>query len=199
MPVDKDFKHLVRQRMAKTGESYTTARMHLRRETKRRPRVLVACPGLAGYAGGKAHLVRLLHVAGYDADALGRTRRIDDAEIAVAAGEYDADAIALLLSGSNMGSLELAATLTMIGPRIVERLEGGEEVHVFAVVEAPQEEADARRLAEAGRGIPVFLMPDAPMVGRGLGAFVDPLTGRALQAWLRMHVEGAPLTSDADT
>ena len=30
MPTDKDFKRLVRARMGKTGESYTTARSHLR-------------------------------------------------------------------------------------------------------------------------------------------------------------------------
>jgi hypothetical protein len=32
MPTDKDFKRLVRGRMQKTGESYTTARAHLRRQ-----------------------------------------------------------------------------------------------------------------------------------------------------------------------
>jgi hypothetical protein len=32
MPTDKDFKRLVRGRMQKTGESYTTARAHLRKE-----------------------------------------------------------------------------------------------------------------------------------------------------------------------
>jgi hypothetical protein len=32
MPTDKDFKRLVRRRMQKTGESYTTARAHLRKE-----------------------------------------------------------------------------------------------------------------------------------------------------------------------
>ncbi|HJW62400.1 MAG TPA: hypothetical protein VJ849_02785, partial [Actinomycetes bacterium] len=30
MPTDKDFKRLVRARMGRTGESYTTARSHLR-------------------------------------------------------------------------------------------------------------------------------------------------------------------------
>ena len=30
MPTDKDLKRLVRARMAKTGEAYTTARAHLR-------------------------------------------------------------------------------------------------------------------------------------------------------------------------
>ena len=30
MPADKDFKRLVRARMGRTGESYTTARSHLR-------------------------------------------------------------------------------------------------------------------------------------------------------------------------
>jgi hypothetical protein len=30
MPTDKDFKRLVRARMGKTGEAYTTARAHLR-------------------------------------------------------------------------------------------------------------------------------------------------------------------------
>jgi hypothetical protein len=32
MPTDKDFKRLIRARMQKTGESYTTARTHLRRQ-----------------------------------------------------------------------------------------------------------------------------------------------------------------------
>jgi hypothetical protein len=32
MPTDKDFKRLVRGRMQKTGESYTTARVHLRKQ-----------------------------------------------------------------------------------------------------------------------------------------------------------------------
>ena len=39
MPTDKDFKRLVRARMGKTGESYTTARSHLRPDPT---------PGLAG-------------------------------------------------------------------------------------------------------------------------------------------------------
>ena len=30
MPTDKDFKRLVRARMGRTGEAYTTARAHLR-------------------------------------------------------------------------------------------------------------------------------------------------------------------------
>lgn len=39
MPTDKDFKRLVRGRMQKTGESYTTARAHLR---KQKPTAAVA-------------------------------------------------------------------------------------------------------------------------------------------------------------
>ena len=47
MPTDKDFKRLVRGRMQKTGESYTTARAHLRKEKS--PRAL-ALPTSADYA-----------------------------------------------------------------------------------------------------------------------------------------------------
>jgi hypothetical protein len=39
MPTDKDFKRMVRGRMQKTGESYTTARAHLR---KQKPTATVA-------------------------------------------------------------------------------------------------------------------------------------------------------------
>jgi hypothetical protein len=46
MPTDKDFKRLVRGRMQKTGESYTAARAHLR---KQKPTVAVA-PAPADYA-----------------------------------------------------------------------------------------------------------------------------------------------------
>ena len=46
MPTDKDFKRLVRGRMQKTGESYTTARAHLR---KQKPTV-AAAPAPAEYA-----------------------------------------------------------------------------------------------------------------------------------------------------
>jgi hypothetical protein len=37
MPTDKDFKRLVRSRMRKTGEAYTTARAHLLRRRPQRP------------------------------------------------------------------------------------------------------------------------------------------------------------------
>lgn len=37
MPANKDFKRLVRGRMRKTGESYTTARMHLLQQASMRP------------------------------------------------------------------------------------------------------------------------------------------------------------------
>ena len=48
MPTDKDFKRLVRGRMQKTGESYTSARAHLR---KQRPTTAVApAPVPADYA-----------------------------------------------------------------------------------------------------------------------------------------------------
>jgi hypothetical protein len=48
MPTDKDFKRLVRGRMQKTGESYTTARAHLR---KRKPTPAVPpAPAPADYA-----------------------------------------------------------------------------------------------------------------------------------------------------
>ncbi|MDX6601881.1 MAG: hypothetical protein QOF13_1083 [Solirubrobacterales bacterium] len=47
MPTDKDFKRLVRGRMQKTGESYTTARAHLR---KQRPTAVAPVPAPADYA-----------------------------------------------------------------------------------------------------------------------------------------------------
>jgi hypothetical protein len=52
MPTDKDFKRLVRGRMQKTGESYTTARAHLRKHKPTAP----AGPAPADYArlGGKS-------------------------------------------------------------------------------------------------------------------------------------------------
>ena len=42
MPTDKDFKRLVRTRMRKTGEAYTTARAHLLRHRPQRPAPAVA-------------------------------------------------------------------------------------------------------------------------------------------------------------
>jgi hypothetical protein len=54
MPTDKDFKRLVRGRMQKTGESYTAARSHLR---KQKPTATVPpAPAAADYAwlGGKS-------------------------------------------------------------------------------------------------------------------------------------------------
>jgi len=47
MPTDKDFKRLVRGRMQKTGESYTTARAHLR---KQKPTAVPIVPAPADYA-----------------------------------------------------------------------------------------------------------------------------------------------------
>jgi hypothetical protein len=57
MPTDKDFKRLVRARMQKTGESYTTARAHLR---KHKPTTAVSpAPAPADYArlAGKSDAV----------------------------------------------------------------------------------------------------------------------------------------------
>lgn len=50
MPANKDFKRLVRARMTKTGESYTTARMHLLTGTPSRARPARAMPAPADYA-----------------------------------------------------------------------------------------------------------------------------------------------------
>ena len=47
MPTDKDFKRLVRRRMQKTGEAYTTARAHLR---KQKPTAVAPSPAPANYA-----------------------------------------------------------------------------------------------------------------------------------------------------
>jgi uncharacterized protein YndB with AHSA1/START domain len=57
MPTDKDFKRLVRARMQKTGESYTTARAHLRKE--RPAAALSSAPAPADYAklGGKSDAI----------------------------------------------------------------------------------------------------------------------------------------------
>jgi hypothetical protein len=46
MPTDKDFKRLVRGRMQKTGESYTAARAHLRKQ----PSTRATAPAAAEYA-----------------------------------------------------------------------------------------------------------------------------------------------------
>jgi hypothetical protein len=46
MPTNKDFKRLVRGRMQKTGESYTTARAHLR---KQKPTAAVVAPARADH------------------------------------------------------------------------------------------------------------------------------------------------------
>jgi hypothetical protein len=57
MPTNKDFKRLVRGRMQKTGEAYTTARAHLR---KQKPAAAVApAPAAADYAklGGKSDTI----------------------------------------------------------------------------------------------------------------------------------------------
>jgi hypothetical protein len=57
MPTNKDFKRLVRGRMEKTGESYTTARAHLR---KQKPAAAVTpAPSPAHYAkvGGKSDAI----------------------------------------------------------------------------------------------------------------------------------------------
>jgi hypothetical protein len=65
MPTDKDFKRLVRARMGRTGESYTTARSHLRPD-----------PGRDGPLQGRhpdtAALTRLLAALGVTDPATGR-------------------------------------------------------------------------------------------------------------------------------
>jgi hypothetical protein len=64
MPTDKDFKRLVRARMGKTGESYTTARSHLRPDGR---------PGhLQGRHPDTAALTRLLAALGVTDPATGR-------------------------------------------------------------------------------------------------------------------------------
>jgi Domain of unknown function (DUF4872)/Butirosin biosynthesis protein H, N-terminal len=67
MPTDKDFKRLVRARMGKTGESYTTARSHLRPD---------GGPGRPGSLQGRhpdtAALTRLLAALGVADPASGR-------------------------------------------------------------------------------------------------------------------------------
>jgi len=50
MPANKDFKRLVRARMPKTSESYTTARMHLLTRTPSRARAARVLPGPDDYA-----------------------------------------------------------------------------------------------------------------------------------------------------
>ncbi|HET8787273.1 MAG TPA: BtrH N-terminal domain-containing protein, partial [Actinomycetes bacterium] len=67
MPTDKDFKRLVRARMGKTGESYTTARSHLR------PDQGPDRPGrLRGRHPDTAALARLLAALGVTDPATGR-------------------------------------------------------------------------------------------------------------------------------
>ncbi len=50
MPTDKDFKRLVRGRMQKTGESYTTARAHLRKQQPTTAAPARPAPAPANYA-----------------------------------------------------------------------------------------------------------------------------------------------------
>jgi hypothetical protein len=59
MPANKDFKRLVRGRMQKTGEAYTTARAHLLRTRSRAPASLPTSPTPADYArlGGKSDAI----------------------------------------------------------------------------------------------------------------------------------------------
>ena len=67
MPTDKDFKRLVRARMGKTGEAYTTARAHLRPDSD------PARPGpLRGRHPDTAALARLLAALGVTDPASGR-------------------------------------------------------------------------------------------------------------------------------
>ena len=69
MPTDKDFKRLVRARMGKTGESYTTARAHLRPGQPGDP----GQPGpLQGRHPDTAALARLLAALGVGDQATGR-------------------------------------------------------------------------------------------------------------------------------
>ena len=74
MPTDKDFKRLVRARMGKTGESYTTARSHLRPDGH---------PGRPGLFRGRhpdtAALTRLLADLGVTDPTGGQPRRGDGA------------------------------------------------------------------------------------------------------------------------
>jgi Domain of unknown function (DUF4872)/Butirosin biosynthesis protein H, N-terminal len=68
MPTDKDFKRLVRARMGKTGESYTTARSHLRPDPE------PDRPGpLRGRHPDTAALTRLLAALGVTDPASGRS------------------------------------------------------------------------------------------------------------------------------
>jgi hypothetical protein len=73
MPTDKDFKRLVRARMGKTGESYTTARAHLR---PHRDPGTPGDPGQSGPLQGRhpdtAALARLLAALGVADPATGR-------------------------------------------------------------------------------------------------------------------------------
>jgi Domain of unknown function (DUF4872)/Butirosin biosynthesis protein H, N-terminal len=80
MPTDKDFKRLVRARMAKTGEAYTTARAHLRPD--RDP----ARPGpLRGRHPDTAALTRLLAALGVT-DPMGRDPLTEAMALGIAGG-----------------------------------------------------------------------------------------------------------------
>jgi len=71
MPTDKDFKRLVRGRMAKTGEAYTTARAHLRPDDPDDPDD--GDPGrLRGRHPDTAALARLLAALGVTDPSSGR-------------------------------------------------------------------------------------------------------------------------------
>jgi hypothetical protein len=73
MPTDKDFKRLVRARMGKTGEAYTTARAHLRPSPDPRPAPDPGRPGpLRGRHPDTAALTRLLAALGVTDPTSGR-------------------------------------------------------------------------------------------------------------------------------
>ena len=71
MPTDKDFKRLVRARMGKTGEAYTTARAHLRPQADIDPDLARPEP-LQGRHPDTAALTRLLAALGVTDPATGR-------------------------------------------------------------------------------------------------------------------------------
>jgi hypothetical protein len=57
VPTDKDFKRLVRGRMQKTGESYTTARAHLRKQQPTRAALSAPHPSEYAWIAGKSDAI----------------------------------------------------------------------------------------------------------------------------------------------
>lgn len=71
MPRNKDFKRLIRSRMRKTGESYTTARAHLSGPARRRPASDQGGPAMYSFQRFSERAKRVLQFAQAEAEGTG--------------------------------------------------------------------------------------------------------------------------------